>query len=655
MKHLRVLFVEDSPEDAELIASELENGGYCLDLRKRVQTREGLRAALEQGGWDLVMGDFSLPGFTGLEALKLVREFSPDLPFLMISGTVGEELAVAAMKAGANDFLVKGKLQRLAPAVARELRERKVREEKEASQKALALTRFSLDHSSELMLWLREDGRIMLANDTACGALGYSRDELLAMSYWDIDPAFPKEKFSLQWREVRRLTTCTLESTIACKSGARIEAEMACNYVFFGGEECVLVMLRDVTEKRKAEAALRSSEEQLRQAQRMESVGRLAGGIAHDFNNILSVVSGYASLLQMKVARNGIAHKELIEIEKAVMRATSLVRQLLTFSRKQMIQPQVIDLSSVLRESLSMLQMVLGEDVVVETRIGSDLGKIMADRSQMEQIILNLAINARDAMPKGGSLLLALTPVKLEAGDLQEGEKAAPGRYIGLAVKDNGLGMDRATLLRIFEPFFTTKAEGHGTGLGLATVYGIVKQAGGLIRVESEPGSGTTFFIYLPCCSETGETEAIASLEPSSVRTKGESILLVEDDSALRKLTKDVLVMEGYKVLETRNVDEAIGFAKAREMHIDLLLTDLIMPHMNGKELADAVLVHRPLLRVLFMSGYAPETLLPHTGWLSESNFLEKPFATGKLLAKIRGVLESPVKADKPAANKPAG
>jgi two-component system cell cycle sensor histidine kinase/response regulator CckA len=521
MKELRILFVEDSPADMELAAWELEKNGFSISHQNRVQTGEDLRNALHAEAWDLVISDYSMPSFNGLEALRLVRQFRPDLPFIMVSGTIGEEVAVTAMKAGANDYLMKGHLQRLAPAVEREM--------------------------------------------------------------------------------------------------------------------------RDLKDRKNAEEAILRSEEQLRLAQRMETVGRLAGGVAHDFNNILSVVSGYANLLQMKLAKAGTAHRELIEIEKAVVKATALVRQLLTFSRRQVVQPQVLDLGNVITDSLSMLRMVLGEDITLETVLPAGLGKVLADKSQIEQVIMNLAVNAKDAMPRGGGLYVSLSSETLAAEHFLPGEKVHPGRHMRISVRDTGSGIPPDILPRIFEPFFTTKGEGRGTGLGLSTVYGIVHQIGGSLRVESALGTGTSFTIHIPCISDVAALDPVAPKPERKTRpANGETILIVEDDVDLRKLTKDILVLEGYHVLEPATPQDALGFARSMEIRIDLLLTDLVMPRMNGKEMAERILELRPDLRVIYMSGYAPESLMPEANLLSEVNFLEKPFSPAILLGKIRAALDVP-------------
>ena len=405
--------------------------------------------------------------------------------------------------------------------------------------------------------------------------------------------------------------------------------------------------LREQADRRKVTEANRIGEEQLRLAQRMETVGRLAGGVAHDFNNILSVVSGYANLLQMKMARKGEAPRELMEIEKAVVKATALVRHLLTFSRKQMVQAQVLDLSALLVEMVPMLRMMVGEDIRVETRLDEAAGRIRADRGQLEQIIMNLAVNAKDAMPRGGTVTFEVAAEELTREHFRHGERDKPGSYLRLTVTDTGVGIPAEILPRICEPFFTTKAEGRGTGLGLSTVYGNVQQMEANLRVESSPGNGSAFSIWFPCVAAQGhDGDQDAAPHPSHRKAGGQTVLLVEDDLDLRKLTKDILVLEGYQVLEAAIPEDALGFARAVGMRIDLLLTDLVMPRMNGKQVAEAVVGLRPGIRVLYMSGYAPESLLPDIGLLPEYHFLEKPFTPAKLLGKLRAALDAP-KAEK--------
>jgi signal transduction histidine kinase len=518
MGRLRILMVEGSGGGLDPVLAEAERQGVSIERTHRVLTPAALETALRAGSWDLALVEYRSAGFPGLEALRLARAARPDLPLIFISDVPGEAAAVAAIKAGADEYLMRTGSARLGETIERELR---------------------------------------------------ARDS-----------------------------------------------------------------------RRAAEEAARQGEDRLRLAQRMETVARLAGGVAHDFNNILSVVSGYANLLQMKLSREGDAPRELMEIDKAVLKASALVRQLLTFSRKQMVQPQVLDLAQVVADLVPTLRLVVGEDIAVETRLEPMPWRIRGDKPQIELILMNLAVNAKEAMPRGGVLAIEVSSEVLSLEDFRQGERAVPGTYLRLTVRDTGEGIPPEIMPRIFEPFFTTKGERRGTGLGLSTVYGIVLQMQGLLRVDSAPGRGAVFSLFLPCLSTAAGTggERNGSVPCSS---KGETVLLVEDDVDLRKLTKDILGLDGYTVLEAATPEEALGYSRSAA-RIDLLLTDLALPRMHGKALADAALAIRPGLRVVYMSGYAPGSMHPDVGLLPEFHFLEKPFTPARLLAKLRSALDAP-------------
>jgi two-component system, cell cycle sensor histidine kinase and response regulator CckA len=393
---------------------------------------------------------------------------------------------------------------------------------------------------------------------------------------------------------------------------------------------CVAI---DATERK-------SLEEQLRQSQKMEAVGRLAGGIAHDFNNLLTIVAGYCHLL---LNSQGIGERErsrIEEIKKAGEQAASLTRQLLAFSRKQVLAPRVLDLNAVISNLEKMLRRLIGEDIELLTIPRADLGQVKVDPGQVEQIIMNLAVNARDAMPTGGKLTIETDNVELDESYAHSHLPCQPGRYVMLAISDTGSGMDVETQKHIFEPFFTTKEKGKGTGLGLATVYGIVKQSGGFIWVYSELGHGSTFKIYLPRSVESGEVVDVA---PSQVGLLNgtETILLVEDEAALRTLVRGILISQGYKVLEAANGTEALTTSGQYKDPIHLLLADVVMPKMSGRELAERMTGFRPDMKVLYVSGYTDEAIV-HNGMLDPSmDFLQKPFSPAALGRKIREVLDT--------------
>jgi signal transduction histidine kinase/CheY-like chemotaxis protein len=376
-------------------------------------------------------------------------------------------------------------------------------------------------------------------------------------------------------------------------------------------------------------------EEQLRQAQKMEALGRLAGGVAHDFNNLLTAILIYSELLLQRLDPADPLRNQIEEINKAGNRASSLTRQLLAFSRKQILQPKVIDLNSVIEEMRDMLRRLIGEDVDLITALDPMLNKVKADPGQIEQVIMNLAINSRDAMPQGGTLTIETANVVL---DNTNSPRTHEGNYVMIRVSDTGCGMDKETLSRIFEPFFTTKEEGKGTGLGLSTVYGIIDQSGGYVQVESEPGEGTTFRLYIPQVEE----EAIAPearLTTGNLRLSSGTILLVENEEIVRALIKGILKGSGYTVLEAANGDEALRLSRQHKGRIHLLLTDVVMPHMSGRELAQKLGALRADMKVLYMSGHTEDAIVRHGVLVGEVNFLQKPFQSETLMRKVRELM----------------
>ena len=419
-------------------------------------------------------------------------------------------------------------------------------------------------------------------------------------------------------------------------TGEEFPGEVQGGGIVYDGQPAALAFFRDVTDQKRAEEERLSLERGLRQAQKMESVGRLAGGVAHDFNNHLTVINGYCDMLLESLPPDNPMREELAEIRGAGDRAAALTQQLLAFSRKQIVEPKPIVLNTVVEEFGRLVRRLIGDDVEVATEPAADLGAVMADRGQMHQVLMNLAVNARDAMPGGGSILVATANADLNTDDpiLQD---APPGRYIVLTVADTGFGMSPDTLQKIFEPFFTTKPLGVGTGLGLATVYGIVQQRDGFIRVSSEPGRGTTFRIYLPRIDAAEE----ATAGRSSVAPAGgdETVLVVEDQPEVRRLATTILKKNGYRLLEAANGTEALGIAGEFHAPIDLLVTDVVMPAMTGRELASRLQVSRPALKVLYLSGYSSDVIARQGVLEAGVEYLPKPFAPVELAAKVREVL----------------
>ncbi len=521
------------------------------------------------------------------------------------------------------------------------LNSRDVTERKQAEQ-VLSLTRFSLEKAADPVHWLDPEGRILDANESSCRRYGYSREEMLGLSVFDLDPELPRDIWPKRWEEIKKLGSITLERMHRTKEGELFPVEVTSNHIEHGGREYDVVFLRDITERKRAEDVLRQSEEQLRQAQKMEAVGQLAGGIAHDFNNVLTSIIGYSDLvLASEECADSSLRDDVREIKAAAERASALTRQILAFSRRQALRPEVLSLNDVLESMERLLRRTLGEDIDLVSFLDLDLGLVEVDANQLGQVLVNLALNARDAMRMGGRLTLETANVELSQEDSRDLPGLIPGRYVMLAVSDTGVGMDEGTRSHVFEPFFTTKEPGKGTGLGLATVYGVVKQSGGCVFVRSELGQGATFKVYLPRVEKPAKQREGIANSPDSV-VGHETILVVEDEAAVRELVRRVLERLGYTVLTVGTGDGALIFLEETKAPVELLLTDVVLPGtLQGNELARAAGVLRPSLPVLYMSGYTRDTIV-HSGRLDEGvNYLEKPFTADQLARRVREVLDS--------------
>jgi PAS domain S-box-containing protein len=901
-KPLRILHLEDDPDFVSLVSDMLKSEGLPAELTSTQNLVEFV-AAVRENSFDLILADYSLPNCNGLQALHAVRETDPNIPFVLISGTIGEQAAIECLRCGATDYVLKNKLERLAPTVRRAVHEAEERAHRQRAESELirrekyfrTLTEHSLDiltildaqgnfqfnspslktvlghdpkavigqsafalvHPEDLPgvqavfkralenpgevithefrchhqdgswchlevvgqnrlddpeiagvvlnsrdisdrkraesrlregekqyrmifegsptpMWVTdlETLRFLEVNEATVQHYGYSREEFLAMDGHDIRSTGETERYVRYINEVVRKQP---ESGIGRagmwrhqkKSGENIDVEIKWSKITFQGRAALLIMAHDVTERKRAAEALEKSEaslaaaqriaslgsweldlkdpenmavnelrwsdetfrifgyeprqvkvtpdffykavhpddrqriaaaladalkkrdiydvehritlpdgderyvreraetvlndsgkpvqmrgivmditerrqlgEQLRQSQKMEAIGQLAGGVAHDFNNILTVIHGHASLLLVDKTVTKNAARSAQQIAQAAERAAGLTRQLLTFSRRQVMQPRRLDLNEVVSNLTMMLGRILGEDITLQLNYWAQPALIKADKSMMEQVLLNLVVNARDAMPKGGQLSIKISALKITANQRTYRSEARAGEFVCLTVADTGCGIDPENLRRIFEPFFTTKEVGKGTGLGLATVYGIINQHQGWIEADSELGKGATFRVYLPLARD-GVAATDEKPAPAVVRGGNETILVVEDEAALRELVCRVLESHGYKILEAETGVKALEIWQTNKKKIDLLLTDLVMPdRLNGRELADALRADRPKLKVIFTSGYSEDVIGKDFVLKRGLHYLQKPYDPQKLAQTVRDCLD---------------
>ena len=761
---LRILYAEDNPHDARLSLRQLTQAGF-EPVADVVGTAEEFTESLRSTQYDLVLADYRIPGWSGILALEVLQQQQKELPFILVTGTLGEERAVECIKKGAADFILKDQLSRLPVAVRKALEERTLREEKTRAEAALRDSerrfRALVENSADGFALVTADGSYVYSSPASNGVLGYTPKELggrnvfelihsadlkgaremftqllrepgrvlaghfrfhhkngswrwvqvvgknlladpsvgaVVINYRDVteskraddELAASEERFRKafnaspepmtisHWPEGRymdcnesflRITgyhreevigrtdnevrfwpkpddrarcmrfleeharAIELEVIFGTKLGEERTGLFSAEVIEIRGEQCVLALMKDVTERR-------SLEEQLRLSQKMEAVGHLAGGVAHDFNNLLTVILGYSTLLLKDAGPEGPRRAQLEGIKKAADRAAALTQQLLAFSRRQVLAPRLLDLNAVVADMEKMLRRLIGEHIELSTVLAPELGLVKADPGQIEQVIMNLVVNARDAMPVGGKLTIETAQVELDEACARRRTVGTPGPYVMLAVSDTGHGMDEDTRARVFEPFFTTKEKGKGTGLGLAVVYGIINQSGGSVWVYSEPGIGTTFKAYLPKV-ETASEKPEATTANKRSRRGTETVLFVENDAAVRSLVRDILESNGYVVLEASRAVEALEASQKHGGPIQLLLTDVVMPDFRGQKLADRLKTSRPEAKVLYMSGYTDTAIVQHGLLEPGVAFLQKPFTPEALSRKVREVLDA--------------
>jgi len=500
-----------------------------------------------------------------------------------------------------------------------------------------------MESVSQAIVAVNHRGLIEIVNNKAEELFGYSREEMIGQSLEMLVPERLREVHAGHRDQYfsqphTRPMGIGMDLAGRHKSGQEFPVEISLNYVKIGGHSLAISFVTDISQRLRLEG-------QLRQSQKMEAIGQLAGGVAHDFNNLLTVIQGYSSMSLQGLGPSDPLREPIEEIEKAAFSAGTLTRQLLAFSRRQVVRPRLINLNTAISQVEKMLRRVIGEDVELILETGDDLDEIRADPGLIEQILMNLAVNARDAMPNGGKLILETANLCLDKEYAGAHLAVKTGPHAMLAVTDTGTGMTEQVRAHIFEPFFTTKPQGQGTGLGLATVYGIVQQMEGSIWVYSEIGKGATFKILFPAAKPGDRAEEQAPQEWAGARGQG-SILLVEDEAGVRKFVRSILEKQGYTVLEAADTEEALRTAADSAAEFDLLLTDVIMPRLNGPELADRVTALRPGLKVLYMSGYTDRTIRLQSGLEGEAHFIQKPFTPGALVQKLRELLRQPAAAD---------
>ncbi len=633
---LNVLILEDSQDDAVLLAHELKNVGFDPAWH-RVETEEEYLARLGPQV-DIIFSDFGLPQFSSPKALSLLQESRLRIPFIIVSGTIGEERAVEILKAGATDYVMKDRLGRLGPVVRRALREVREQEERHRAEKALQESELKFRQLAENItevFWMTDPAKNqMLYISPAYEKIwGRSCESLYSDAKAWLEAIHPDDRQRVGRVAVERQAAGTYDEQyriLRPDGEIRWIRDRAFPVRNEAGQAYRIVgVAEDTTHSRKLE-------EQFRQAQKMEGIGQLAGGVAHDFNNILTVIQGHSSLLKLEQDLLPHVIESASEIQRSAERAANLTRQLLMFSRRQTMQPRDLDLNEVIANITKMLHRILGEDVHLQITYSPQTLHVHADAGMLDQVVMNLAVNSRDAMPKGGHLVIETSLVNVNESMASERPLARSGSFACLSVSDNGCGIPPENLPRIFEPFFTTKDIGKGTGIGLATVFGIVQQHQGWIEVASDVGIGTTFHIYIPLLQRPAEKAAHSS--PHHASPGGhETILLVEDEPSLRHLVRNVLSRMGYRILEAPTGVTALDIWKQQKDDIQLLLTDMVMPDgISGTDLAQQLRKDNPDLKVIITSGYSAEMAGQDFELQEGVNFLSKPFNPRQLAEIVR-------------------
>ncbi len=628
----QILYLEDEANDVELARALLCQANIDHEM-VHVQTRDDFRAALELKNYDLILADYSLPSFDGLTALAMAKEQSPEIPFILVTGKLGEEPAIESLKAGATDYVLKQKRARLVPAVHRALCEAEEHRHRLQAEAELHRLATAVDQAAEVIVVTDPEGTIQYANPAFECVTGFSQEEAVGQNSHILksgkqDRAFYEEL----WSTIRNGEVWSGHFTNIKKDGSIYEEDASISPVLDDKGQIVnyVAVKRDVT----GQAAM---ERRLRQAQKLEALGTLAGGIAHDFNNVLAAIIGYGQMTAERLSEGSPEQADLDQVLSAAYRAKNLVRQILTFSRKREQERQPVLLHLIAGEALELLRPSLPATIEIERTIDKNCGVVNADPTQIHQIIMNLCINAYHAMKEtGGVLSVGLASVEVDDHLVDLYPSLREGAYAKLTVKDTGHGMDREIMDRIFDPFFTTKDEGEGTGMGLSTVHGIVQAYGGAITVDSEPGKGTTFDVYLPFVETSVQEE---KLDDEPIQGGDERVLVIDDEETLANLIGRQLQILGYDVTVKTSSVAALKDFRSRPQHFDLIITDDIMPKMTGRQLIREVTRIRKDIPVISISGGDRKISSEEAKKSGISAFLNKPFNLRDLALTVRNVL----------------
>jgi two-component system, cell cycle sensor histidine kinase and response regulator CckA len=629
------LLIEDNPADARLIRELLANAaGSRFQLEWVRELGQGLQR-LAAGGIDVILLDLGLPDSEALDSFRKLHAQAPQVPVVVLTGLNDEDIAVEAVRMGAQEYIVKGDTESnpLARSMRYAIERKRVEEALKASEEKY---RRLMDSANDaIFLADAETGIIVDVNRKAQELTGLPASELMGLHQSQVHPPEETDRYrEIFAQSLRGGGLVSLDVYVRHKSGQRTPVEISVSVVDVGGRRIAQSIFHDITERKRAEEEMRRSEAQLRQAQKMEALGRLAGGVAHDFNNLLTSILGFGNLAKERLPASDPVRGDIEEVIYAGERAAELTRRLLAVGRRQIVQVQPLDLNEIVSGMDQLLRRTLGEDIELVTVLGEDLPSVQTDAGSIEQMILNLAVNARDAMPHGGKLIIETERVH----GRQEGAPSATGEYAKLSIRDTGSGMTPDVREHAFEPFFTTKPKGEGTGLGLSTVYGIVQHFKGRIELDSAQGEGTEFRIFFPGVAAAA-VNAVGR-DQIALPPGNETILAAEDEPAVRRFASRVLRSLGYRVIEADNGETAWKLYAQYDGQVDLIFTDVVMPLMGGAELMERVRQAGRSVKVLYTTGFTQSAIVHHGVTLRSDPVLLKPFTREALAAKIRQVLD---------------